>query len=414
MRNLTALSVFLACGSCFCQLAGFPGDFSEQAFQHVEKLCSFGQRGSDAKARAETVDYLSAEFRKLGLETAIEPFTYKSFESKTIKLMAGGKEYKAVRFFINPYAPDSIKGSALFLDKDSSLKKVYENNLTDRIALMTQAVNRYQLMARKPRALVVVADSIYQRLDRSDDSKVEISAAGTIVLQKSANIIGVLGPERGNEIIISAHWDSFDGPGASDNASGVGVMLELANYFSSTKPGCTIRFVSFGAEELGCLGAKAYAIRHKNELKKCTMAFNIDEVGGYKDVYIEMRGGVRDLPKENEFDFDVTRANLAITDSHHGWFLTNSGMSASNVPDWLTKAIDESCRELKIEYIPANEMGSDHQVLFQSGVVATNICCYGDNKTHCPEDLPDQVNKTGLEKAGKIVALTVEKAMNHK
>jgi hypothetical protein len=127
-----------------------------------------------------------------------------------------------------------------------------------------------------------------------------------------------------------------------------------------------------------------------------------------------MRGGVRGLPKENEFNFDVTRANLAITDRHYGWFLTDSDISASNVPDWMAKAIDESCRELKIEYIPANEMGSDHQVLFQSGVVATNICCYGDNKTHCPEDLPDQVNKTGLEKAGKIVALTVEKAMNHK
>lgn len=65
------------CRSVFSQLAAFPGDFSERAFKHVEKLCSFGQRESDAKARAETVDYLSAEFRKLGLETAVEPFEYK-------------------------------------------------------------------------------------------------------------------------------------------------------------------------------------------------------------------------------------------------------------------------------------------------------------------------------------------------
>ncbi len=414
MKPLMALFIFLMCRSGFSQSAAFPDDFSERAFQHIEKLCSFGQRGADAKSRTQTADYLASEFRKLRLETAIEPFEYKSFESKTIKLTSGGKEYKAVRFFINPYSSDWTKGNALFLDGDSSLKKVYENDLTARIALVTQAVNSHQIMARKPRALVVVPDSIYQLLDRSDGAKVEISAMGTVALRESANIIGVLHPELGNEIIISAHWDSFDGCGASDNASGVGVMLELAEYFLSRRPGCTIRFISFGAEELGCLGAKAYAIRHKNELEKCKMAFNIDEVGGNNDIYIEMRGGVRDLPKDGEFGFDTAAANLAITDFHLGWFLNASEVHPSNVPEWLSNAIQETCRELKLEFIPANDMGSDHRVLFQSGAVATNICCYGGNQTHCPEDLPAQVNQMSLEKAGKIVAMTVEKAMKHK
>jgi hypothetical protein len=57
-------------------------------------------------------------------------------------------------------------------------------------------------------------------------------------------------------------------------------------------------------------------------------------------------------------------------------------------------------------------MGSDHQVFFNSGVVATNICYYGDNKTHCSEDLPIQVNRVGLETTGKIVALTINKIIN--
>ena len=411
MKLLTALFVFLMCRSCFSQSAAFPEDFSERAFQHIEKLCSFGQRGEDAKSRTQTVEYLASEFRKMGLETTVEPFEYRSFESKIIKLAVGGKEYSAIRFFINPYSPDPIKGNALFLDRDSSLKKAYENDLTARIALVTQAINSHQIMSRKPRALVVVPDSIYQFLDRSDGAKVEVTAIGTTALRESANIIGVLNPGIGNEIIISAHWDSFDGSGASDNASGVGVMLELAKYFSSRKPDCTMRFISFGAEELGCLGAKAYAIRHKKELKKCKMAFNIDEVGGTNNIYIEMRGGVRDLPKDDESGFDTAAADLAVTDYHLGWILNAFDVHPSNVPAWLSDAIHETCRELKLEFIPANEMGSDHLVFFQSGVVATNICYYGGNRTHCPEDLPAQVNRASLEKAGKIVAVTVEKAM---
>jgi hypothetical protein len=52
-------------------------------------------------------------------------------------------------------------------------------------------------------------------------------------------------------IIIGAHMDSKPpSPGANDNASGVAVVLELANILHNATPRFTIRFVFFGAEEI--------------------------------------------------------------------------------------------------------------------------------------------------------------------
>jgi Zn-dependent M28 family amino/carboxypeptidase len=280
--------------------------------------------------------------------------------------------------------------------------------------ITTKNINSYQVLWKNPKALIVVQDSIYELLVHNAQSKIVLLSEGKIELEKSMNIIGTLNPDLENEIIISAHWDSYNGPGASDNASGVGVMIELARYFSNIKPDFKIRFIAFGTEELGSLGSKSYVIKHKAEFKKCKMVFNIDQVGGYKDIYIEMRGGVRDVPNDNEFGFDLETANLAEKDYKGNWILSSNDTETSNVPAWLSDIISESCKELKIDFIPSNGMGSDHQIFFKSGVVATNICYYGDNKTHCPDDLPIQINRNGLEKPGKIIALTIEKVIERK
>jgi hypothetical protein len=51
-------------------------------------------------------------------------------------------------------------------------------------------------------------------------------------------------------IVIGAHLDTVaSAPGAEDNASGVGVMLELARMAAAEPPAFPVRFVAFGAEE---------------------------------------------------------------------------------------------------------------------------------------------------------------------
>ena len=60
-------------------------------------------------------------------------------------------------------------------------------------------------------------------------------------------------------VIVGAHYDAVTaGQGADDNASGVGVVLEVAKRLSHYKIDYDIAFVAFGAEEVGLNGSNYF------------------------------------------------------------------------------------------------------------------------------------------------------------
>lgn len=67
-------------------------------------------------------------------------------------------------------------------------------------------------------------------------------------------------------VYAGAHFDTvkripgfdYGGPGANDNASGVGVLLEAARVMAAETVTPTLTFVAFGAEELGLTGSRYY------------------------------------------------------------------------------------------------------------------------------------------------------------
>lgn len=103
---------------------------------------------------------------------------------------------------------------------------------------------------------------------------------GTIA--PSGNVIAEIpGREKPDEIVlIGAHLDSWDlGTGAVDDGAGVGIVMAAARLLLEHLPQAprrTIRVVLFGAEEVGLVGAKDYAERHKNELARHVVATESD------------------------------------------------------------------------------------------------------------------------------------------
>lgn len=110
-------------------------------------------------------------------------------------------------------------------------------------------------------------------------------------VKKVSNIIGKIEGKSNNAVIISAHFDHIgiqDGKiikGAIDNASGVAVLLELAetlnNKYSVEKPEFDIIFCAFNSEEKGLYGSKKF-IENINGRYENLININIDSVG-YKD-----------------------------------------------------------------------------------------------------------------------------------
>ena len=101
----------------------------------------------------------------------------------------------------------------------------------------------------------------------------------------SQNVI-VVKPGRSSEtVILGAHYDSVPGaPGASDNASGVGVMLETASLLKDYRTHATIIFIAFGAEEVGLRGSRHYVNQmSEQEIEDTIAMINLDMIAGYGD-----------------------------------------------------------------------------------------------------------------------------------
>jgi len=97
----------------------------------------------------------------------------------------------------------------------------------------------------------------------------------------SGNVIAELtGRERPEEIVlIGCHLDSWDlSTGALDDAAGCGIVVGAAMQIAALeeRPKRTIRVVLYGAEEVGLLGATAYARQHARDLPNHILASESD------------------------------------------------------------------------------------------------------------------------------------------
>ncbi len=107
-----------------------------------------------------------------------------------------------------------------------------------------------------------------------------VGPRGRPSIEESANVIAVKGGVSVREIVVGAHYDSeVRGRGAGDNASGVGVMLEIAAAVRDVETDYTIRFIAFGAEEAGLAGSRHYVDQLTTEERDQVVAMiNLDSL----------------------------------------------------------------------------------------------------------------------------------------
>jgi aminopeptidase YwaD len=111
--------------------------------------------------------------------------------------------------------------------------------------------------------------------------------------------------------------------GADDNASGVAMMLELAEKFAATS-GSTKRsllFIAFSGEEMGLLGAKYYVENSYIDHNQVNAMINLDMVGRLKETSVLQVGGAgtaAEMRQMLESHNDTTILKLALSDEGYG------------------------------------------------------------------------------------------------
>lgn len=86
------------------------------------------------------------------------------------------------------------------------------------------------------------------------------------------------GINNGDCILIMSHYDSVStGPGASDAAANIAIVLELLKFVNDNSFENTIIFSFNDAEEIGLEGAKLYA--EKSDLSQIKLVINLEARG---------------------------------------------------------------------------------------------------------------------------------------
>lgn len=109
---------------------------------------------------------------------------------------------------------------------------------------------------------------------------VRLRTEGGAVRLTSQNVIADLPGRSDRLVVVGAHYDGHDiSQGALDNAAGTVVGLEIARALRAAAGGPlerTVRFIFFGAEEVGLVGSWRYVERHRAELDRVVFMLNLD------------------------------------------------------------------------------------------------------------------------------------------
>ena len=142
-----------------------------------------------------------------------------------------------------------------------------------------------------------------------------------VELINSQNIIAELPGTLPDTIVGGAHYDSanLNAPGALDNASGVGVLLELARVLSQEPHQETYQLIFFGAEEYGLVGSQFYTAQA--DLSAVRWMLNVDmvgtpleiEVAGKKSAPPELIKQVVTLARASAIPFHLSRDFIMLT-----------------------------------------------------------------------------------------------------
>jgi len=335
----------------------------------------FAGRGVVDEGEAKAAQYIAEEFKKFGLSTIGTSF-FQSF-SYSINTFPGNVEVQldnksitaGVDFLVEP-SSCKMQGDFQLIWYDESnvptlkqLKKLsnqrfFENKfiVIDNFGTKTKP-NEFELLrinAVGASGIIFLEENkLTHHLSTSFTDFVTLRVMRTALNSFAKNISikidqqflpnytsqNVIGQVKGTKypdsvLVFSAHYDHLGRmgknvyfPGANDNASGVAMMLNLAEYYSKNAPEKSIVFMAFGAEESGIIGSQFYTENPLFPLKNINFLINLDLLGTGDEGIQVVNGSVYqshfdklvEINNQNNFLKEIKIRGKAANSDHY-WF----------------------------------------------------------------------------------------------
>lgn len=282
------LSLFILPALLFIACSGAPGPEEQvqvrafdafQAMAHIEALTALGHRPAGWPQEREAARYVHMALLRYGYEVIELNFSFSPRVTRWAWLSVSASGEAPMRVAAMASWEGDVEGELIFSSQattdrpffialvDSSEVERLETEIGRLAALGALAVVIYDHRGLMPWHLLVRKAMIAGVALPWEDAQLLLArmAEGPISVRLTfpppaeRTSTTVLGRPKGDRcrLLIGAHYDSVPlSPGANDNASGVGVVLELARVLAGSKGIC---FAFFGAEEEGLYGSTRLA-----------------------------------------------------------------------------------------------------------------------------------------------------------
>jgi aminopeptidase YwaD len=284
------------------------------AKQHVEALASqIGSRPAGSASYDAAIQYVSEQLRGWGYEPRVQEFPLRVYDDRGSRVALVSPEARVIDAATMQLSP---AGEAEAPVVDVGLGRpedVPPAEVQGKIALIRRGVIPFRAKVANAATAGAVAVIIYNQAPgriqgslgepgpiptvgisgEEGEALVRRIADGPVVLRvavdasiQEASGFNVVATRPGaatgaGAVVIGGHLDSVPaGPGANDNASGTAVVLELARVLSTRPYPYTLKFVAFGAEELGLFGSRHFVEQLSADERRSIVAMiNLDMVG---------------------------------------------------------------------------------------------------------------------------------------
>lgn len=303
---------------------------AHQILSRIEELVELGDRFVGTAGDRRAADVVRGRFEELGLEVEERPFRTVGYrgDSAELTLTGSGTTFTGIPPYFSPPTPTGgVEGELVFagggeeqdyagLDVDGRIVVIQEAGL----GYARFWMGTFAALAQRRGALAVIVihplpwpyrmsmEAGNGDLDRrfcAEQLPVACVSApdGALLMQaigaggararlvvdcevsevESTNVSGVLrGSELPDEqVVVHAHRDHGLYPGANDNGSGLGTMLEIAAALAGRRPRRSIEFLCTTAEEGVTPGVAAYIAARQAEgtLTQARAAIDLDMFG---------------------------------------------------------------------------------------------------------------------------------------
>lgn len=280
-----------------------------KAFKHIEKLAvDIGARPGGSPEDKRAAEYIKGYFEGLGLDVSLQEFEIETgyCTNQSLEITA---PYKASvpcsgLSMIGKTGPEGIEGELIHIETTD--EEYLTPEITGKIVITNRLQRKNLDLVKKLKPLGFIFIEAYPRVlpkhfwgnypqnkDYGNYPSLRISFEdGLKLLKKGATKARiVVEAERGKKktqtiiaelkgsthpdeiVLVGGHYDTVPNVrGASDNAGGTSIAMELARVFKEKGSKRTLRFIAWGSEEMGLDGSNLYAKKLKEENKKAKEA----------------------------------------------------------------------------------------------------------------------------------------------